>query len=145
MYKVEVTGHTTAELAGKMMALAIAMNGNAAETPAPVVTLMVDGRVATSRKKADKVAEAPQPEPVAETPAETPEDAPAEAPQPEPAAAEPLNFDRDVAPLVIRAVKERGKPWVADFLQSNFGVERASLVDDARMPELVAKVTEALA
>lgn len=141
MYKVEVTGHTTAELAGKMMALAIAMNGNAVEAPAPVGTPTADPKVTTSRKKADKVAEAPQPEPVAETP----EDAPAEASQPEPAAAEPLNFDRDVAPLVIRAVKERGKPWVADFLQSNFGVERASLVDDARMPELVAKVTEALA
>lgn len=145
MYKVEVTGHTTAELAGKMMALAIAMNGNAAEAPTPVAAPTADPKITTSRKKADKVAEAPQSEPVAEAPAETTESAPAEAPQPEPAAAEPLNFDRDVAPLVIRAVKERGKPWVADFLQSNFGVERASLVDDARMPELVAKVTEALA
>ena len=82
----------------------------------------------TAATTAELVAE--QSEPVAE--------------QSEPVAAEsPLDFDRDVAPVVIRAVKQRGKEWVQGVL-AQFGVERASLVPDEHLRELVALVAAGL-
>jgi hypothetical protein len=52
-----------------------------------------------------------------------------------------LDFDKDVAPVVLNAVKVKGKPWVQEIL-SQFGVERASQVPDEQMSELLAAINE---
>lgn len=63
---------------------------------------------------------------------------------PAPAASAPeLNFDIDVAPHVLQVVKEKGKP-VAQEILSQFGVEKASLLDPALWPELVQQLKDAL-
>jgi hypothetical protein len=54
-----------------------------------------------------------------------------------------LNFDIDVAPYVLQVVKDKGKP-VAQEILSQFGVEKASLLDPARWPELVSLLKGAL-
>jgi hypothetical protein len=59
------------------------------------------------------------------------------------ASASKLNFDTDVAPHVLALVKERGKP-VAQEILSQFGVEKASLLDPARWPELVSVLKYAM-
>jgi len=61
---------------------------------------------------------------------------------PAPAAAdsasdEPLNFDTDVAPVVISYVQKKGKPWVQSVLEQ-FGVARASELAAEQWGELVA-------
>lgn len=140
MYKVEVTGQTTAELAGKLMALALTMS-TASVGANEAVNTAEDAPVADAprRSRSNKKTEEPTAEPVAEAPKEEPAAEPvAETPKEEPAAeTPPLDFDRDVAPVVVEAVRVHGKPWVASVLDQ-FGVERASQLDDARFPELVA-------
>ncbi len=54
-----------------------------------------------------------------------------------------LDFDTEVAPFVLQVVKEKGKPVAQDIL-SQFGVEKASLLDPAQWPELVATLKGAL-
>jgi hypothetical protein len=54
-----------------------------------------------------------------------------------------LNFDTDVAPHVLALVKEKGKPAAQEIL-SQFGVEKASLLDPARWPELVSVLKDAM-
>ena len=129
-YKIEITDVTTAELAGKLLALAAAMQVDDARDYAPVEGAP---KPRASRKKA---AEAVAVEPVAEQSEPVAE-------QSEPAAESPLDFDRDVAPVVIRAVKQRGREYVQDIL-AQFGVERASQVPDEEMRELVALVAAGL-
>lgn len=161
-YKIEINAESINELAGKLLALAATMQAVPADPVMPEVK-EAEAKVTRTRKgKADVVAAtadgigtitAPAEEPQSDAPAPT---KPAE--QPETAGveqaeatsiaqtadssetasgAEVIDFEKDVAPLVLRAVKEKGKPWVQEVL-SQFGVERASLVDDTRMAELVA-------
>jgi hypothetical protein len=54
-----------------------------------------------------------------------------------PAPSKTLDFDKDVAPVVLNAVKVHTKEWVQEVL-SQFGVARASQVPDEQLPELVA-------
>jgi hypothetical protein len=54
-----------------------------------------------------------------------------------------LDFDREVAPVVLEAVKVKGKPWVQEIL-SQFGVERASQVPDEQFGELVDAIKAGL-
>jgi hypothetical protein len=60
------------------------------------------------------------------------------------ASAEPLNFELDVAPVVLRAVAAKGKPFVQDVL-SEFGGARASDLDEALWPELIARLEAEIA
>ena len=53
-----------------------------------------------------------------------------------------FDFDKDVAPTVLRLVKERGKPWVLGIL-NQFGVERASELPADRWAELVQTLEDA--
>jgi hypothetical protein len=53
-----------------------------------------------------------------------------------------LDFDTDVAPHVLALVTRSGKPAAQEIL-SQFGVEKASLLDPARWPELVAALQDA--
>lgn len=145
MYKIEITAETLAELAGKAMSLAAKLNtGTATEAPTQL-------RITAAGDLVREVAEAA---PVDPTPA--PKSAPAvetsESPQtteepsttPAPAAsASELDFDTDIAPLVLQVVKDKGKP-VAQEILSQFGVEKASNLDPSRWPELVAALQDAL-
>ena len=47
-----------------------------------------------------------------------------------------LDFDKDVAPVVLGYVKSKGKPWVVAIL-NQFGVERASELPPEQFGELV--------
>ena len=146
MYKIEITAETLAELAGKAMSLAAKLNtGTATE-------VVVKG--ATPVKTVEVAPEVAEEAPVDPTPA--PKSAPAvetsESPQTteEPsitaapaASASELDFDTDIAPLVLQVVKDKGKP-VAQEILSQFGVEKASNLDPARWPELVAALQDAL-
>ena len=143
MYKIEITAETLAELAGKAMSLAAKLNtGTATEAvakgAAPVKTVEVAPEVA------EQAPVDPTPTPTAPAVGEqasspssaVPTDAPA-APTAE------LDFDTDIAPLVLQVVKDKGKP-VAQEILSQFGVEKASNLDPARWPELVVALQDAL-
>ena len=154
MIKIEVTGNSIPEVADKLLAIGAnlkgsaivdgaraavkAMNAMAAEAPITPVEAPVDPVM----PEVAEMAAAPEPaapaeEPASSTTADTPTDAPAAA-----APAE-LTFDADVAPYVLQVVKEKGKPAAEEIL-SQFGVAKASLLDPAQWPELVAALKDAL-
>lgn len=143
MYKIEITAETLAELAGKAMLFAVKLNTVTATESVPVGV----GGVGTVT--AAEVAEAapvdPTPAPKSAPAAEETESHPT-PPEPAPApsaSASELNFDTDVAPIVLQVVKEKGKP-VAQEIIGQFGVEKASLMDPALWPELVDQLKAAL-
>ena len=113
MYKIEITADTLSELAGKVMSLAVKLH--------PTADV--------------ERAYAPPAEPVEINPV-----APA-APAPE-APAPALSFEKDVAPIVLRAVATKGKPFV-EGIMTQFGVERASQLPAERWPELITHLEEA--
>lgn len=84
----------------------------------------------TPAPKSAPVATATESQPTTTEPSSTP--APAE-----------LNFDTDVAPHVLALVKEKDKATAQEIL-SQFGVEKASLLDPARWPELVTALKDAM-
>ena len=118
MIKIEVTGNSLGELADKLIAIGDSLRLKDNER-------LADKEWWDARKqaKAEK-AYAPAPAPVADAPVA---DAPA------------LSFDKDVAPVVLRAVATKGKPFV-EAAMAEFGVERASQMDAARWPELIDRL-----
>jgi hypothetical protein len=117
MYKIEITADTLTELAGKIMSLAVKLH--------PTANV--------------ERAYAPPAEPVAINPVAPATPAPvAELPAPE-ATAPALSFEKDVAPVVLRAVATKGKPFV-EGVMTEFGVERASQLDAARWAELIDRL-----
>lgn len=156
-YKIEINADSISELAGKLLALAAQMQAT------PVDPVMPEVREAPKPKRA-KTEKPGEAEPViagagelsSPTSTDTPgvgttevsplgtttEIAPAEVDEPS-APVVALDFEKDVAPLVLKAVAVKGKPWVQEVL-AQFGVERASQVPDDRLPELVAIVAEAV-
>lgn len=154
-YKVEVTAASVPELASKLLAMGFSMQGGVAVVHSsandPVMPEVKEA--APKAKKAKEVAEKapadPTPDPKSAPTAEATESQPttqepASTDAPAPSASEPadvLDFDKDVAPVVLNAVKVKGKPWVQEIL-SQFGVERASQVPDEQLPELIAAINE---
>ena len=159
MYKIEITAETLAELTGKVTTLAAKLHtGSATERPVEQAQ-----PVEAEKPKAKKAAKKVEPEVAEEAPVDpTPEAPTGEAvrpaePAPEPAAPEPtpsapsaeasaseptLDFEKDVAPVVIEAVARVGREGVSSTL-AEFGAERASEVDPSQYGELV-KALEAL-
>lgn len=153
-YKVEITAATTAELAGKLLALAATMQSTPADPVMPEVKETAKpkktGKKAEElgmgwspvKAEADIVVEVAE-EPVGEP--ETTEPASSGPTEPSPtapvesvsASAEPLDFDKDVTPVVLAAVKDKGRDFVTSVL-TQFGVERASQVPDEQFGELIA-------
>lgn len=143
MIKIEVTGNSIPEVADKLLAIGANLRGSA----------IVEGaRAAVNAMQVMEVAEAA---PVDPTPA--PKSAPAatvteslpttEEPSstPAPAAsASELDFELDVAPVVLRAVSSKGKPFVQDIL-SEFGSVRASQLAVDLWPELIARLEAEMA
>lgn len=172
MYKIEITAETLAELTGKVTTLAAKLHtGSATERPVeqaqPVEAEKPKAKKAAKRVEAEVAEEAPaDPTPSSPPATETnttqsSEQAPksaaaAEATEsqpttpeqsstaaPAPSASEPtLDFEKDVAPVVIDAVSRVGREGVSSTL-AEFGVERASEVDPSQYAELV-KALEAL-
>jgi hypothetical protein len=54
------------------------------------------------------------------------------------------DLEADVRPMILSVVEKRGKPVMEELL-SRFGVVKASHIEPARLPELVALMQEALA
>ena len=144
-YRIEIKAETLAELAGKAFAFAVGVQSAAAvkteevvrevaeaapvdPTPAPAVVETVSSPSDTATA---------QPETIAQPETSTNNDASAAS------SASELNFDTDIAPLVLQVVKDKGKP-VAQSILSQFGVEKASTLDTARWPELIAALQDAL-
>lgn len=134
--RIEVTGASIPEVADKLLALGRSLYNTAINDAddAAREALQAKRAVKPSKAKTDGAAPEPTPEPA-------PEPAPEIDAAPEPAAV--LDFEKDVTPVVLAAVKAKGKPWVHDIL-SQFGVERASQVPDERFGELVALLREGM-
>ena len=169
MIKIEVTGNSIGEVADKLLAIGASLQNTitvydtpARKTPPKKAEVMPEVAEAapvdpTPAPKSAPVAEVSESQPTTTEPSSTPA-APAEEITPKPAeiventpaapaeeitpAAE-LNFDTDVAPYVLQVVKEKGKP-VAQEILSQFGVEKASLLDPTLWPELVQQLKDAL-
>lgn len=124
MIKIEVTGNSIAEVADKLLALGTSLGAsNIAKYDAQAAAQQV---VEPKKPEEGKEPANTPVEPVAE-PKSAP-DAPSE---------KPLDFDKDVAPVVLNAVKVHSKEWVQEVL-SEFGVARASQVPDEQLAELLA-------
>jgi hypothetical protein len=149
VYKIEITADTLAELSGKVMTLAAKLHtGTATEAPRYTGPLAGEAEIDPIMPE---VAEMAASDGAALVAAPHPTDAAVEVPQdlnpdalthieievPE------LNFETDVAPYVLQVVKEKGKP-VAQEILSQFGVEKASLLDPAQWPELVDMLKDAI-
>lgn len=137
-YRIEIDADTLAELAGKVLALAAQLNSQPGENeaaPKPKKAKAEKVEEAGNEPKSAPVAEAIDSQPTTEEPSSTP--------APAPSASEPLDFDKDVAPAVLALVAAKGKPAVQDIL-SEYGVERASQVDEDLWPELVATLRAAV-
>lgn len=150
MIKIEVTGNSIPEVADKLLAIGhslysktvvpVANGGTGAQTleeltGAKTLEELFTGVAEaapvdpTPARKSAPVVEATDSQPTTAEPSSTPA----------PAA---LDFDRDVAPHVLALVTRSGKPAAQEIL-SQFGVEKASLLDPARWPELVAALQDA--
>jgi len=133
MIKIEVTGASLGELADKLIAIGtsflVSDNARIASKAARAERDAVEPEVAevapADPAPADPAPEAPAPEaPVVEAPV-------VEAPA--------LSFEKDVAPVVLRAVATKGKPYV-EGVMTEFGVVRASQLDAARWAELIERL-----
>ena len=126
-YKIEVTADSLSELAGKILAVAAQFQVTQAEAP-----------VAKAPARKAKAAE-PAPEPEAPEPEAPEPEAPEPAPEPE---APALDFDKDVAALVLESLAVKGRDVVSGVL-SQFGVAKASQLDEKLWPELIAALKDA--
>ena len=126
-YRVEITADSLVELAGRVSALAAQLQATTAPHAYVAPVPVKDPTPAkTAANKIVALMAAAAAEPV--------------APVAAPAA---LDFDTEVAPHVLELVKAKGKPAAQDIL-SQFGVEKASLLDPVRWPKLVAALKGAL-
>ena len=144
MIKIEVTGNSIAEVADKLTALARSLSTTASYDADNAARQALQDNSDAQKKpaKAKPVADAVQAETSASTAGgtgsstETKTVAAAEEPA-TPDAPKALDFDKDVAPVVLNAVKVHSKEWVQEVL-SQFGVARASQVPDEQLAELLA-------
>lgn len=172
MIKIEVTGNSIPEVADKLLAIGASLRSTATEgwsapkhtvvgaevakgaalfsAPIPVdssVSVPEDISPAALEEAEVEVAEAAPVDPTSSTSAIAADvlssQPTTKEPSTTPAPAAELNFDIDVAPHVLQVVKEKGKP-VAQEILSQFGVEKASLLDPALWPELVQQLKDAL-
>lgn len=152
MIKIEVTGNSILEVADKLLAIGASLQGM--KTTIPVVDASKAAAFAATGDIVREVAEAapvdPTPEADTSTSAvsettEQPSSQLSETTPPASASDEPaeeitpLNFETQVAPVVLLFVQKRSKEETSKIL-AEFGVERASMLDPALWPELVARL-----
>jgi type IV secretory pathway VirB10-like protein len=136
MIKIEITGNSIPEVADKLLAIGASLraSGTLAEVAEVAPTPKPQ---APSTKSSTPVESTSTGQPSAPSEQEAaPPLAPASPTPP------PLDFDTDVAPHVLAVVQKLGKPAAQEIL-SQFGVEKASLLDPARWPELVTALQDA--
>lgn len=142
-YRIEINADSLTELAGKVLALAAQLNSPSVDPVMPEVREASKPKKAKA-EKAEEAGNEPKNAPAAETIDSQPTtEEPSSTPAPAPSASEPLDFDKDVAPAVLALVAAKGKPAVQEIL-SEYGVERASQVDEDLWPELVATLRAAV-
>lgn len=151
MIEFKITADSAAEFVADLLATASRLT-NSASAAAPAVAAPATAEAPKEQPKprrapAPKVEEPKAEEPKAEEPkVEEPkvEEPKVEEPKASPAPkadGKPLDFDKDVAPLVLGYVKSHGKPWVIEVLEQ-FGVTRASELPAERLGELVAALND---
>ena len=144
-YRIEINADSLTELAGKVLALAAQLNSQSVDPVMPEVREASKPKKAKAEKVEDGAALTATSHPV-NADVVVPEDVSPEAlvtVEIDVPASEPLDFDKDVAPAVLALVAAKGKPAVQDIL-SEYGVERASQVDEDLWPELVATLRAAV-
>lgn len=129
MIKIEVTGNSIPEVADKLLAIGASLQGI-------TTTMSVEvAETAPPPKPADNATE--------QAPPSTPLAASTDTPAPAASASE-LDFELDVAPVVLRAVSSKGKAFAQDIL-SEFGCARASQLAVDLWPELIARLEAEMA
>jgi hypothetical protein len=145
MIKIEVTGNSIPEVADKLLAIGASLQGIKTTMPAFGWSDIKPEADAVGELREEIVFEpsvgnAPK-SALTATATESPPTT--VAPSFIPAEPAQLNFDTDVAPHVLALVKAKDKATAAAIL-SQFGVEKASLLDPARWPELVVALKGAV-
>ena len=150
MIKIEVTGNSIPEVADKLLAIghslysktvvSIANGGTGAQTLEELTGAKTLEELFTGVAEAAPVDPTPALKSVPV--AEVSESQPTTTETSSTAAPAALDFDTDVAPHVLAVVQRLGKPAAQEIL-SQFGVEKASLLDPARWPELVTTLQDA--
>lgn len=154
MIKIEVTGNSIGEVADKLLAIGGSLRNTVVYDADNAAREALQAKRDAAKidpimpEVAEMAAENPTPTPKSASAAEAIEsqpttEEPSSTPAPAPSASEPLDFDKDVAPAVLALVAAKGKPAVQDIL-SEYGVERASQVDEDLWPELVATLRAAV-
>ena len=148
MIKIEVTGKSIAEVSDKLLAIGASLQRTVSHDADNAAREALQAKRDAAKKEVAEAAPvdptpAPKSAPAAEAVESPPTtEQPSTTPAPSASASE-LNFDTDVAPIVLQVVKDKGKPAVQAILEQ-FGVERASQLDPARWPELIAQLKDAL-
>jgi len=146
MFRIEVQADSIPQLADRLLALGMQLTPRTNEVSASAAA---EEPVLRTRRKAKAEPEAVA-EQVAEAAVESMTDAARDEPEEAEVVAEPeggvvaadLDFDKDVAPRVLDLVARKGREAMVAVLDQ-FGAARASEVDVAQWPELVAKLAEA--
>lgn len=154
MIKIEVTGNSVGEVADKLLAIGKSLHNGATtwweptDAPQKLQAKLAAELEATMPELREEIFEpsvgnAPS-EAVSSGETEASPTAPSGTEPETPTTGEPLNFELDVAPVVLRAVALKTKSFVQAVL-SEFGSARASELDPARWPELIARLEAEMA
>jgi hypothetical protein len=155
MIKIEVTGETAEEVFAQLKGLVAPVAGMSSADLKAVEDARVNKADDEAREamQAERDAKKPARKPKAEKPVEgnvstsnETDVSSSEASEPSvgaeektPEAGETLNYETGVAPKVLEAVARVGKPAV-EALYEEYGITRASQLDPARWPELLARL-----
>ena len=143
MIKIEVTGNSILELADKLLAIGASLQGIKTTVPHTWSDIKPDADIILEVAEAAPVDPTPAAEPAATLASSSKQaEAPTDTSAPATSVSE-LSFEKDVTPVVLAVVQTNGKPVVEEIL-SQFGVARASQLDPARWPELVAALQDKL-
>lgn len=154
MIKIEVTGNSIPEVADKLLAIGASLQGTVTVYDTPgLKTAPKKAEVAevapvdpTPAPKSAPVVEATESQPTTTEPSSTPADAASASEDLEVVdlSVPAIDFNRDIRDLALKLVTKRGKPELEKIL-AHFGVARASMIEPARLPELLAMINAALA
>jgi hypothetical protein len=163
MIKIEVTGNSIPEVADKLLSLgaklryksnivemanAAAVNMRAEYEAAKVEVAEAAPVDPTLAPKSAPVAEVSESQPTTTEPSSTPAPAASVSEDEELEVVDlPIgapDLEADVRPMILSVVEKCGKPVMEELL-SRFGVVKASHIEPALLPELVALMQEALA
>ena len=154
MIKIEVTGNSIPEVADKLLAIGASLRASGTLTEVAEAALTPKPK-APSTKSSTPVESTSTGQPSAPSEQEAASPLAPASPTPPASASEdeelevvdlpiaPPADEIDLRALVLKVVETRGKPFMEGILTS-FGVVKASHVEAARLPELIARCLEAL-